>query len=317
MPARNIEQEHLERASTCQYCLRRRDWPQLLGELPRTLETLGVRELPELEGSPKQTEWALHIRAEKLNEVAVSWNEVVSGLSELAIVRLTERAFLNPYATHWISKRLEAYTQWVISEKSAIVRATVLEKGIHPEQPTVAPEALKLAWAEFMSLCRWAFVWDPPAVGYWQPDFIITGDQGNTIYVAVVPTNDFPEKIASQLEAVSKDVGVPGEILILGNGPFESERGCSIGWLTQFYVEGIEWAEATWGRWVRKEEFENDPLALFDPEKNENNRPGFSHSEGVFRDRITGLHNGGRSEGRGVPPPDAIALFQACRRYQW
>ena len=330
---------HGEKAASCRYCRIVAEWPNRLTRLAPTLETLGVSELPDLVGSPRQVAWALDIRANKLEELSASWNGLVGGLSALVIGELRERAVLNADATHWISKRLEAYPAWVSLEKDALGNAITLENGISPDQPTVAPSSLKLAWAEFMSLCRWSFVCDPPAIGYWQPDFAITGDLENTIYVAVVPTRDFPKKIASQLEAVNEATGVPGEILLLGDGPFVSEAGLvSLGWLVEYYdsdeMEDVEdsgeslpshetretdywWAAATWGRWVRKEEFENDPTALFDGGKSENTKPGFSHSEGVFTDRITGLHNGGRPEGRGVPPPDAFALFRACRHHHW
>lgn len=135
---------------------------------------------------------------------------------------------------------------------------------------------LEARWAAFFTLLNWEWDYEPIDFNGWIPDFVLYGKY--PIYVEVKPVIDFPQEVADKLASS----GCKSEMLIVGQKLHFEERAtwCAIyiGWLFEqgenSWNEG--WDFAPLGRWEAGE-----------------GAIGFCHSDGGFRDRISGGYDGG------------------------
>ena len=152
---------------------------------------------------------------------------------------------------------------------------------------------LEAKWAAFFDLCGWRYEYEPVDFNGWFPDFAIYGERiRNPILVEVKPVKHEPFDIEERIGGVAHQY--KGELLVLGDGPWEDGELSYLGWLLE-YCEGsgyhIEWREAVFSYW-----------GLGD-----HSVPGFCHMTQDWTDRITGLHTGSYGyEGAGLDYACAI-----------
>lgn len=143
---------------------------------------------------------------------------------------------------------------------------------------------LEAKWASFFDMVGWNFEYEPFETGRWIPDFLI--QEHVAVLVEVKPVSvmgDMPKRWASKMIAGARSIDWEGELLLVGAAPAEDGNVDVMGWLHGSEPYDAYWSRAMLGRWRGSES----------EDKNPDNRIGFCHELGWFRDRITGCYDGG------------------------
>jgi len=161
---------------------------------------------------------------------------------------------------------------------------------------------LEAKWAAMFDLLKWGWTYEPTDFNGWIPDFAIHGER--IIYVEVKPVSDFPMEVANKIDAS----GCHDEVLIVGMlGPMRrDDLNCPIvGWLR----EGVGLEEVPEDFW-----WEPAPMSRYKGE----DRIGFCHSGGSYKDRITGQYDGGSFGSFPVTQEEVTMLWrEASNRTRW
>lgn len=136
---------------------------------------------------------------------------------------------------------------------------------------------LEAKWAAMFDLLGWKWQYEPVDFNGWVPDFAIYGKR--IVYVEVKPVVQFPEDVASKIDAS----GCSEEVLIVGQTcPTIGDTFCGPGWLRE--CAGDEWEKDIpmfYGGWSGTI-FTKPPGCGF----------GFAHDTGSFQCRISGMWDG-------------------------
>lgn len=136
---------------------------------------------------------------------------------------------------------------------------------------------LEARWACFFDLLGWHYEYEPCDLEGWIPDFVLC--EAEPVFVEVKPVTLFPVEVAAKLDATS----CLDDVLIVGVRLLEPRDNygemLALGWLREFVEDCASWDYAPLGVWSHPP-----------PTKP---RVGFCHALQSFRDRITGMYDGG------------------------
>lgn len=167
---------------------------------------------------------------------------------------------------------------------------------------------LEAAWARFFDLLVWRWDYEPFDLPGWTPDFVIA--ENSTILVEVKPVYDLPLQVTRVMErAVAKSPYRSAELLVVGTGPWwdGDERVAYLGWLGECGGESFL-DEST------SHCFDRAPMGVWDGGAEVRNKKiGFCHETGSYRDRITGIHDGGCYGEGWFVPQDLLRLWAIAK----
>ncbi len=139
---------------------------------------------------------------------------------------------------------------------------------------------LEARWAAFFDLVGWEYSYEPIDLDGWIPDFVLHGAK-QRVLVEVKPIFEADHNLLDRLSRSAIRSGYRNDILALGAEPLWEIKNWTcfaFGWLGEYCgpEQGHGWGEAI---------------------VHSGGGLGFCHSTGIWRNRITGYHDGDAGAG--------------------